>query len=249
MRVLALDTTARAGSVALVIDDGAPRIVDERAGDASRTHGERLPGELIAILKTHDLSVADADLFAVASGPGSFTGLRIGIATMQGLAVVRRRPLAGVSALAALGHLGSRSLEPGARVGAWIDAQRGEVFAALYEIAAHEVFDTRRLVEIDAATASSPAETIARWRSLGLPALILGDGAERYETIVRTSGARVESTPRLAGAIGALAAAESREGRSPSPAAIRPLYVRRPDAELAREHALADRTADVSRSD
>src|SRR5438046_705271 len=88
VRVLALDTTTRAGSVALV-EDG--RVLDERAGDATRTHAERLPAELLARLDAGDLTLADVDLFAVASGPGSFTGLRIGIATMQGLAFVGGR--------------------------------------------------------------------------------------------------------------------------------------------------------------
>ena len=86
MRVLALDTTTRGGSVAIA-EDG--RVVFERVGDGARSHAERLPAELIDAVQTVGWSLADIDLFAVASGPGSFTGLRIGIATMQGLAVVK----------------------------------------------------------------------------------------------------------------------------------------------------------------
>ena len=103
MRVLALDTTERAGSVALV-EDG--RILLERQGDASRTHGERLPGELAAL----GAPFSSIDVFAVAIGPGSFTGLRIGIATMQGLALVNKRSVVGVSALEAHAQLASRTL-------------------------------------------------------------------------------------------------------------------------------------------
>ena len=73
-------------------------------GDASRTHGERLPGELAAL----GAPFSSIDVFAVAIGPGSFTGLRIGIATMQGLALVDRRRVVGVSALEALAQLASR---------------------------------------------------------------------------------------------------------------------------------------------
>src|SRR5438067_13667736 len=127
MRVLALDTTTRAGSVALIEDD---LVVDERAGDASRTHGERLPAELAQL----GAPWASIDVFAVASGPGSFTGLRIGIATMQGLALVTGRRVVGVSALEALAQVASADLSPGALVAPWIDAQRGEVFSALYRI-------------------------------------------------------------------------------------------------------------------
>src|SRR5512135_3421143 len=114
MRVLALDSTTRAGSVALVDDD---RVVDERAGDGSRTHGERLPAELAAL----GAPWPTVDVFAVAAGPGSFTGLRIGIATMQGLALVTGRRVVGVSTLDALAQIASADLAPGAFVASWAD--------------------------------------------------------------------------------------------------------------------------------
>src|SRR5438477_3800391 len=145
MRVLALDTTTRAGSVALIEDDLGNLMVDERAGDGSRTHGERLPAELAQL----GAPWPTIDVFAVASGPGSFTGLRIGIATMQGLALVTGRRIVGVSALEALAQLASTSLPSGARVASWIDAQRGEVFSALYEVTGAPLFTPERLVEIE----------------------------------------------------------------------------------------------------
>src|SRR5581483_5517642 len=145
MRVLALDTTERIGSVALVVDDD---VIEARAGDASRPHAERLPGEILTLLADHGLSVADVDVFAVASGPGSFTGLRIGIATIQGLAFVRQRPVAAVSALA---QLAAASEAPGQLVGAWMDAHRRDVFSALYRVADAPAFADARLVDVDAA--------------------------------------------------------------------------------------------------
>src|SRR5262245_51166335 len=112
MRVLALDSTTRDGSVALVTSrenaGSMPArefaVVDSR-GDGSRSYAERLPGDLVALLEAQKLSLADVFAFAVASGPGSFTGLRVGIATMQGLAFAAARPLIAVSALDALAHL------------------------------------------------------------------------------------------------------------------------------------------------
>ena len=92
MLVLALDTTTRRGSVALA-REGFILAVD--TGDAAIAHGARLPGDLSRVLDAHGLRVADVDLFAVAAGPGSFTGLRIGIATMQGLALGNGKPLTG----------------------------------------------------------------------------------------------------------------------------------------------------------
>ena len=78
------------------------RLLGTYAGDATITHGVRLPGDLLRLLSAHGVRVADVDLFAVAAGPGSFTGLRVGIATQQGFALANNRPLIGVSALDAL---------------------------------------------------------------------------------------------------------------------------------------------------
>src|SRR5579864_1919251 len=188
MRVLALDTTTRAGSAALVVEeepDGEARVADERPGDPSRSHAERLPSELSVLLDAHGLSWRDIDLFAVASGPGSFTGLRVGIATLQGLALVARRPIVGVPALVAMAHLAARQLGAGRRIGVWMDAHRREVFAALYEIertpeadagarqaSAGRLKTAARLTEkemaglkeAEGATVGDPTATLDRWR-------------------------------------------------------------------------------------
>jgi tRNA threonylcarbamoyladenosine biosynthesis protein TsaB len=238
MLVLALDTTTRAGSVAIVEDD---QIVDERGGDATRTHAERLPGEIVALVDAHGLSLANIDLFAIASGPGSFTGLRIGIATMQGLALVSGRRVVGVPALEALAHLASRDAAADAHVAAWMDAHRRDVFAALYRVGAAPLFDPDRLVEVEAPTVGEPSTTLARWRDrLNGPAMtFIGDGAMLFkDAIARDAPAsRVVPPPLLAGAVGRLAVHRARRGETVSPSAVHPLYVRRPDAEVAREKA------------
>src|SRR5688572_21007871 len=90
--VLALDTTTRAGSVAVTDDDRVLALVE---GDGARTHGERLPGELQAALTAAAVDVRRLDLIVAASGPGAFTGLRIGLAAVQGLAMVIATPVVG----------------------------------------------------------------------------------------------------------------------------------------------------------
>src|SRR5688572_26712066 len=165
MRVLALDTTTRDGSSALVDED---QTIDERRGDAARTHGERLPGELLAVAGAHGLSAHAIDLFAVASGPGSFTGLRIGIATIQGLALATGRRVVAVSALEALAQTvsadaGGAREAAGTFVAAWMDARRHDVFAALYRIADAPCFSPERLVEVQGPTAADPALLLAQW--------------------------------------------------------------------------------------
>jgi tRNA threonylcarbamoyladenosine biosynthesis protein TsaB len=225
--VLALDTTTRAGSVAVVRDRTT---LSQRSGDPRLTHGARLPLELSAALEAASVPLDAVELLAVAAGPGSFTGLRVGIATMQGLAIAAGLRIVPVSVLDAL----AKSVDPPAvddraPIGAWMDAQRGEVFAALYDASGSRV-----IVE---PTAATPAQTLDRWRTLtgGTVPRFIGDGALRYASIIRTALADaveiVEPAP-LAPIIGRLAC--DAPERAVDPHAVVPLYIRRPDAELAR---------------
>jgi tRNA threonylcarbamoyladenosine biosynthesis protein TsaB len=232
MIVVALDSSSAAGSAA-VLRDG--HIVAERRGDATRTHGERLPRELMAVLEDAGAELRDVTTFAVCTGPGSFTGLRVGIATMQGLAFAQRKLVVPVSAFEAL----ARTREPQnpgtpepSFIATWIDAHRGEVFACLYDAAG-------RVVLRDP-TSLSPAATLDDWLSDGIAgdAVIRfeGDGAIRYAGVIRERLAHAsiaDAVPLLAGTIGAIADAE--RDRAVAPHAVVALYVRRPDAELARD--------------
>jgi len=231
MHVLALDTTTREGSVAIV--DGQ-RVVVERCGDGSRSHGERLPAEVIDALRASGLTTADVDLFAVASGPGSFTGLRIGIATIQGLAVVHRKRVVPVSALRAMAQAASTGLPEGAVVGAWMDAHRQDVFSALYRVEHADAFALDRLSELDGPVVASPSSTLSRWTTARLrPVCVVGDGAMKYvEELADLAPAR--PAPPLASVIARIAA-HCHGSCSVDPAGIQPLYVRRPDAEIARD--------------
>jgi len=228
MHVLALDTTTRDGSVALVDERGT---IDERRGDAARTHAERLPRELVDVAAAHGMAPREVDLFAVATGPGSFTGLRIGIATIQGLAFTAERRVVGVSALEALAVIARQGLRPGDTIAAWMDARRREVFAALYRAAEHDA-----VVEIDPPTVGYPGDVLGRWSGRLEPRTrFAGDGASLYaDTIVAAvPAAEIIGHPLLAGVIGRLALA--RRGDGVDPAGVRPLYVRRPDAEIERD--------------
>jgi tRNA threonylcarbamoyladenosine biosynthesis protein TsaB len=226
MIILSLDTSSAAGSVALV-SDGA--ILDERAGDASRTHGERLPAELMSLLEQHRIAPHAIDLFAVAIGPGSFTGLRVGIATIQGLALANGRLVAPVSTFEALAWRARGSDDP---IATWIDAHRGEVFASL--------FTPDGQTMITPPSAMPPREILEAWsESVGNARRVrfAGDGAVRYRVeIERVLGKRAlidTASAPLAGAIGEIA--HEQPSRAVRPHAIVPLYVRRPDAELARD--------------
>jgi tRNA threonylcarbamoyladenosine biosynthesis protein TsaB len=233
MRVLALDTTSRGGSAAIV-DDG--RVIAERAGDATRSHAERLPGELLSLLEEQGLASSAVDVFAVVAGPGSFTGLRIGIATMQGLAFVHRRGLVAVSALEAIAHAASAGRTPGTIVAAWMDAHRRDVFTALYRVADAAPFSADRLIELEAASVGSPGATLRRWEERFMPDVFAGDGAVLYTSLL--AGRDVVAPGLLAGPAGRMALLLARERKTIDPSAVHPLYVRRPDAELAREQLI-----------
>ena len=202
MRVLALDTSTRARTVALVEDD---RILAERHGDPLRTHAESLPGDILSVLDAAGVGLSSVDVFAVAAGPGSFTGLRIGIATIQGLAFVNRRRIVAVSALEALAQAGSLDVPQRATVAAWMDAHRRDVFSALYQVADRPAFSKARLVQIDSAAVGDPAGTLSRWSSLvGVPNVVVGDGAVLYADVIagRKSGKAVSRVGRDLGADG-----------------------------------------------
>lgn len=222
MIVLSLDTTTRAGSTAVVRDR---TILHERTGEARLTHGERLPGELMRVLDAAGVPLSAVDLLAVAAGPGSFTGLRVGIAAMQGLAVATGLRIVPVPALDALAYAARDS----GRVAAWMDAQRGQVFARLFDEAGEPLVEPSAL---------PPVQTLVAWgRDVTPPHEVrfIGDGAVRYADVIREElgeAIRIVEPPPLAGIIGTIAAA--RPERAVSPHAVVPIYIRRPDAELAR---------------
>jgi tRNA threonylcarbamoyladenosine biosynthesis protein TsaB len=226
--VLALDTTTKAGSAA-ILANGV--VLVEHEGDPTLTHGQRLPGELMRVLDEANVRIEDIELFAVAAGPGSFTGLRVGIATVQGLAMARARRVAPISALEALARAG---ISAGCPIAAWMDAQRGEVFAELYAP------DGRgRLI---VAQSSRPGVILDRWAEMTdiARAVFIGDGAVRYRELIteRAGGqAQVTPAPPLAGLLAEIAAADP--ARAVLPHAVVPIYIRAPDAELARARRIS----------
>ena len=231
MLILSLDTSTAAGSAALV-RDGA--VLVEHVGDESRTHAERLPRDLMTMLEGARLTLQDVDQYAVITGPGSFTGLRIGIAAIQGLAFAGGKLVAPVAAFDAFAFL-ARGAD--AAIATWIDAHRGEVFASL------RAADGRTILEPP--TSRPPTETLCAWAgTLGTLGMVQfgGDGAVKYRDLIEgqmEGRARVAaSVPALAGAAGQIAAADA--ARAVHPHAIVPLYVRRPDAELARDRRKFD---------
>jgi tRNA threonylcarbamoyladenosine biosynthesis protein TsaB len=237
--ILSLDTTTPKPSCA-VARDGV--VINEEPIDASRQLALQLPGALRDILDLSAVALEEIDGFAVATGPGSFTGLRIGIATMQGLAFGRGTPLIGVSGLTALRAVASPAFL-GSRIATWVDAWRGDVYAALFE-------DGREIGEPVVAKPSALLDDLARregapYTLMANDITFIGDGAETYRDLIMSRlghAARLAdpTVPLLAAVIAMLATIEYKNGHRPPPHAIRPMYVRRSDAELGRDRGKPD---------
>jgi tRNA threonylcarbamoyladenosine biosynthesis protein TsaB len=231
MLVLSLDTTTPKASCA-VARDGV--VINEEPIDTSRQLALQLPGALREILDLSAIALEEIDAFAVATGPGSFTGLRIGIATMQGLAFGQGKPLIGMSGLTALRAVASPAFL-GSRIATWVDAWRGDVYSSLFE-------DGREVGEPVVANPADLLDALARGKAAAYTNDItfIGDGADTYRELIvsrlgHTARLADPASPLLAAVIAMLATIEYKNGRRPPPHAIRPLYVRRTDAELARD--------------
>ena len=243
MRILALETATRAGSWALV-DEGL--VVASGEGDAAVPHDVRLPQPLLAMLSGRGLTLADVDLLAVATGPGSFTGLRVGIATVQGLAFATGKRVIPIPTLDAIAHDAASSPEAATLeyIAVWLDGQRREIFAALYAIRRHEAAEGGAVIATPGLLmppqVAAPAVIAAEIADLigDAHAGFAGDGAHRYREVIDALGLRETRffpVRQLAPALAALA--WQRRDTAVAPNAVIPVYVRRPDAELARDRA------------
>ena len=211
--ILSIDTTSESGSIALT-DDG--RTVEEVALQSPDGFGHVLFQHLRQLLERHGVTVQQVDCFAAASGPGSFTGVRVGLAAVKGLAEATGKRVVAVSNLRALASFGSAPLR--ATV---IDARRGEVYGAVYnqrlEIAAAEA-----VLKFPAWLETLPASGFE----------FIATDFSPFQSQVDPAIPVVTAPHALAAAIGHIAASELAAGRACDPSVIDANYVRRSDAEL-----------------
>jgi tRNA threonylcarbamoyl adenosine modification protein YeaZ/ribosomal-protein-alanine acetyltransferase len=235
MVILALETATIAGSVALSVDGRSVA----RTGDGSRTHGERLPNELLDWLTTNGRRLDDVDAFAVVTGPGSFTGLRVGVAAIQGLALARQKGVVGVPTLEAMAAAWLEVHGPAPPVIVpCLDGQRGDVFVAAFDATGASAIEGCRVaIEPRVGRPDDVARLLASTAPVSGMVLI-GTGARRYAEIFERAlpGVRVGDVPQPIAEAAAQIAARRVES-AVKPHALRPIYLRRPDAELARERA------------
>jgi tRNA threonylcarbamoyladenosine biosynthesis protein TsaB len=221
MRVLAVDTSSQHGSVC-VTDNG--EILGEIRLASSVQYSERLFRSIEFLFEHVSFELSDIDVFAAARGPGSFTGLRVGLAAMEAFAAAHRKCGVGVSTLEALAwKTGIRNVP----IAPAIDARRGDIYGAVYRRVGRNG-QPDRLVEDRPPVVLKPAEWFG---SLGPgPRILCGDGTSRYRSLTGEQPEwRIHSMDLyLASTIAELAA-------MPDTGPLAPLYVRKTDAEIAIE--------------
>ena len=228
MIVLGIETSSLHGGVAVV---GAEGLVAECILNLEVTYSERLLPAVERVLADAGLTVEDLGGLAVAIGPGSFTGLRIGLSTAKGLAAASGTPLVGVPTLKALAWSHPLSRYPICPI---LDARKGEVYCAMFRWA-HGEFE-----QVMADAALPPAALAAR---IAEPTLFVGDGVAAYGRFLAGAlGPRaVFAPPSLSGARPVAVAALGRDrllrGERDDPAALVPSYLRPSEAELKRAAA------------
>ena len=219
--ILSVETATLSGSVAL---SRGEEIVTAFAGDSGVSHSNTLLNDVDKVLKEAQVDLSEIDLFAIATGPGSFTGLRIGIATVKALAATLERQCAGIPTLQAVALAAGESTHSVAL----LPAGRGEVFAQLFSVT-KDGFVTA----LDQPIHISPQKLIEKYGSIE-NVLWCGDGAIANKALIeRESRGRVApQIPVLAKHIASLALTRFREQQLENPDALQAIYVRPSDAEL-----------------
>lgn len=220
MKVLALDTATSRGSVALL---SGRELVTEFRLNSPQTHSARLLRSIRFLLDSAGWELQELELIAAGIGPGSFTGIRIGISTALGLAKTIRANYAGISGLDALAN---QVHGCSGRLGVVMDAQRNQVYFGLY------VESHGQMKRVAPPILLHPLELRTRISAARIS--LVGDGAFRYKDVLRNAGRKypqvIESDLFIAGAIGRLALDRKRSWRKGLRLKCDPLYIRPPDA-------------------
>jgi len=224
MRVLGIDTSSQTGTVAVLEGD---TVLAEVAVTSTQTHARRLMSAVDATLEMAGLTIAGCEGFAVTTGPGSFTGLRIGISTIKGLGFATKKPVTGVSTLDALAYQFPSFPHLVCPV---LDARKGQIYTSLCESDGYMKW--KRLVD-DCAT--EPRQWLKQIQRL---CLFVGDGATVYGELIReTLGSFAYFAPPYLNKIRASVVAyigmrQILNGQIADVARLVPHYIRKSDAEI-----------------
>jgi len=226
MLIFGIESSTKTGSVAIVSEVG---VIAQYSLNIEVTHSERLMSTVDRVLKDTALTIADINGFAVAIGPGSFTGLRIGLATVKGLALATNKPVAAVPTLQALAWNLPYAAYP---ICPLLDARKNEVYAAMYR------FDGNALVYLMAEAVISLSKLADR---ISEKTLFTGEASHLFrDDIEKIVGDRALFAPPSAilpsaATVAEIGLAMINSGKKADPDSLTPMYLRRPEAEVAWE--------------
>lgn len=222
MKLLTVDSTTEICGAAVVADG---RVIGEMSLNRGQTHTRTIMAVVEALLSVSNLELSAIDCFAVTRGPGSFTGLRIGVSTVKGLAAATGKPMVGVSSLEALAHQAG----PGTPlVCAVMDARRSEVYWCLYRR------EGNRLVQLERERVGRPTDMVPH---VDAACLFIGNGVRPYRDVI---GIALQPFALFAGdgdhairpaAIARIAWGRYLEGTTEAAESFAPVYLRKSDAE------------------
>lgn len=223
--LLAIDTATLASSVALV---SAGKVAAEVSVYNRKNHSEQLMPHIQQLLEMAQAKRTDITAIAVSIGPGSFTGLRIGLATAKALAYVWKVPLTGVPTLAAQAY---GCFAPNSLLCPLLDAQKGNVYQALYS------WDQSRLQVLLPPRVIHHQEAIDQLASQKQPVMMLGEGAELFYDAISKAGHPLYLAPphvivSRAASVALLGWDLLQQGHTQDVMALEPLYIRRSEAEV-----------------
>lgn len=224
MRILGIDTSTSCGAVGLIDDE---RVISEYLLDIPVTHSERLLGAIELVLRDARCAIEDLDGWAISLGPGSFTGLRIGVSTVKGLAFATQKPVAGISTLDVLA---SQISPTPFLICPILDARKGQVYTAFHRY--DERIVLRRLSDYQAVTPEDLTKKVEE------KTIFIGDGVKTYGDFLRDSLPSLAIFPPASlnvphGSVVAKLGLELlRKGEVLDLSAFTPIYVRPSEAEM-----------------
>lgn len=234
MKIIALDSSGLVASAAILCDD---TLLAEYTVNYKKTHSQTLLPMLDEIIRMTEFTLDEIDAIAVAEGPGSFTGLRIGAATAKGLGLVLNKPLIGIPTVDALAY---HYYATDAMICPMMDARRNQVYTGLYEFEQTEKEPFGKFHVIEQQKAIAVEEMLQGINKHGRKTIFLGDGADVYQNqIINLAKVPISFAPphlskQRAGAVGALAIVYLKEGKTETAADHVPVYLRLSQAERER---------------
>lgn len=232
MKILAIDTSSKICSVA-VLDDN--EVLIEKHIDDSTTHSQKLMPMINDILKTYKLDLSDFDLFACSIGPGSFTGVRIGVSTVKAFCDVTNIPVASVSSLEGLAYNSLDSNFKESIICSLIDAKNDNVYCGIFK---KENNDFIQLEDLCAKNINEILDILDKYSSSSI--LFVGDGAVYHKYAIcqklsKTTFIEKNLNDQTASSIGKAGFNKYKQGLAGDSNSITPLYLRKSQAERALE--------------